>query len=285
MFEAFLDAAGVCRFRDRKDVVSHPLPTPQRFDRAAQLRQRAETIKANPAAAAALIDAWPVGVPGLNAGGHTYGQLEELAVVFGRVEADYGLAFPEAGTVGPRDDSFVDKADPRVADLVARMKALPADLLDELGGWAAEQGIPKITTGRATGHQIDQLTGQVMEAEQTVVERDDFVASIIAAATRTDGTELVAALGVKDWRGLTNRQIDDLEALIGAAESGVLVTDLEAGQIPRVRTLVPADPDALVARYGTKAALLAAARELGAKPRSAADVLADPVLVARLAAT
>jgi hypothetical protein len=77
------------------DPTDHPSPADERTGSLyIHTRQRVKAIlDHSDIAAKALARAWPVGVPGLKAEGHTWDQLQDIIEVVERVETDYSVPF------------------------------------------------------------------------------------------------------------------------------------------------------------------------------------------------
>lgn len=266
-------------------------------ERIEHLRRRVETLATIDGAMDRLGACWPTGVP-------TFRQhredgtpfepwmLDDLAAIVADVEASVEAPFPPdrdpGGPLLPND--------PRIADLRARVQALPADLRDWVGTELGAQGVPQLSGGKATVGHLDTAADIIGKAEMGAdVRASQAIAHLATLPDSVTGEWVAAQIGCPvDGDGallthlLTDVQLEHLGDLADATmpEAGPLLVAGDQGD------LVPAPGalDALVERFGSKSALLAEARRLAKAleidaPKASTDAVASIPLVARLAVT
>lgn len=217
--------------------------------------------------------------------------LDEWAKIITNAEAAVGQPF----TSDPDPAGPLLRDDDRIADLRARVQALPADLREQVQDDAEAAGVPKLTSGKATVTHLDQVAALIDAAEATARQRAMIAVTHMAALPDSVTSAWVGATigapcdehGVLYGNLLTDVQLEHLGDLADAClpEAGpLLVADGDG---------LAAHPDALdllVARFGGKSPLLAEAKRLAGalgidKPKASTDVVASIPLVARLAVT
>jgi hypothetical protein len=270
-WEAAQVAIDVRKWRShRKFAVPFTSPTAERLR---WLAGRAQKLKADfPQAFADLAASWPFGCPTFKAGGHTDDDLTRIALAISAVESKHSVPFGDP-------DPLTEKPAQHVIDqLHARMRDLPADLLEQLRtDW---DGMPGVGSPRFTVGHVPEIEKLIEAAEALHTERHREVITMLSLAY--EGAEhrdaVVRACG-SDGERWTETHL----AILGAfTYIGVVTFENGVAVIPDAENL-------LVKTCGTKRDALAAAKDLAethglAKPKSVADAALNPALVALVVA-
>jgi hypothetical protein len=236
-------------------------------------------------AAALMVQWWPEDVATLKASdAHTDDELTAIAERCAMVEKALGLTFPDPDPSVPLVPERLAADHPDVVAMVARLRALPADLLADVEAGAAQvPNMVALTSGRITPALIAALDELVAKAEAGHASRKMAAAALCSSLSALGVPEApvvgAATLGHhEDPARLTEAQLDRFWALVDALEIGLVVVG-PSGQ------LIAGTGDGLVAIHGNRRdALNAAKRHAKAHdldvPKSFADVLGDPLLVA-----
>ena len=262
-----------------------------------------------PAFTPALKALWPAGLPTLASSyAHTATELDAIedAVVAAaaHVEAPFeprpDQPPPEPRlrivTDAPAGDPFdglngqpPDLAPADVCDaLVARLAALPPDLLADVEVPLKAAGVPNLRSGRATLGHVDQIEARLAKVEPLYAERAAAVAALLDGMSQAEMAQLAywATNGRRTLDRLTEGDVYTLEALVDCIGQGLTVTFDQSGE-----AAFDVDADELTRRllaaHTTKAAVLAAAKSAAdaldvPAPRSTAQVAADAALAARV---
>lgn len=233
---------------------------------------------------------WPEGVPTLREGGQSDAQLDAIAERASMVEKALGLPFPDPEPAVDADNVRIPADDPRVVELVERLRALPADLLAEVETNAAGAGITaKVSLGLPLG-KLRTLDGIVAEAEADVVVRRQAVGELMAPLF--DHPARFALWSYLHDVGLTAAGTEAFALMIEAAVLGYL-TAVDPTNDPEVTE--PGEGDVLAASLECESLLVKvhgnkrdalnhtkrAAKAHGTPaPKSFAEILGDPLLVA-----
>jgi hypothetical protein len=317
-FDAFRHCLAVCDWKARKGVVgakvAPPAPgpadpfaglpdstgapqKPRPVERREWLRARIANILAAEVPTATLaeynvdspatlmVQWWPERVATLKASdAHTDDELTAIAERCTMVEAALGLTFPDPDPAVPLVPERLAADHPDVVAMVARLRALPSDLLLDVEDGAAQvPNMVALTSGRITPELIDALDEIVAKAEHVHTGRKMAAAALCSSLSALGVPEApvvsAATLGHhEDPARLTEAQLDRFWALVDALEIGLVTVDPSGA-------LIAGTGDGLVAIHGNRRdALNVAKRHAKAHdldvPKSFADVLGDPLLVA-----
>jgi hypothetical protein len=232
-----------------------------------------------------MVQWWPEGVPTLRESeAHTDAQLDAIAERCTMVEKALELTFPDPDPSVPLVPERLAADDVDVVRMVLRLKALPSDLLAAVEANAARiPNMVALTSGRVTPELLDALDELVVNAETAHQGRLAAAAALcssLSALGVPEATVVEAATNGahRDPARLTEAQLDRFWALVDALEIGLVVQSSTEG-------LIAGGEAPLVAIHGNKRdALNAAKRHAKAHeltvPKSFADVLANPMLVA-----
>jgi hypothetical protein len=226
---------------------------------------------------AALSAAWPSGVPTprqASESGYEHTATEIAAMLRALRDAEQVLLAPKAD----------------IAEMILRLEALPPDLAAAVSAEAVRGGtpVPNLRTGRATSAQLVEVDRLVTLAEREQAERFGPLAQHV------DASGLDPALVVRLVTNRPNASIRRLQELeieraiaICSAVADTYLTISEQGEI----AVTIQDTEEVVRLVGGKRAVLDRARDITSRHglempgRSAADVLADPLLLAMVAAS
>lgn len=166
-------AAQLCRqvrdWRKQKDLAS-PFTVgslgPGVAERVAWLAERIINLRdEHPKAFGDLLAAWPANCPTFKQGGHTVEHVELIALTLSTIEARHAVAFGDSDPADSRVDAAV------VVSLVARLKALPDDLLAAVKSAAKTLGVPNVESHRFTVAHLAEVEPLIADAEQASVQR------------------------------------------------------------------------------------------------------------------
>jgi hypothetical protein len=232
-----------------------------------------------------MVQWWPEGVPTLrDSEAHTDAQLDAIAERCTMVEKALELTFPDPDPNVPLVPERLAADHVDVVRMVLRLKALPADLLAAVEANAARiPNMVALTSGRVTPELLDALDELVVNAETAHQGRLAAAAALcssLSALGVPEATVVEAATNGahRDPARLTEAQLDRFWALVDALEIGLVVQSSTEG-------LIAGGEAPLVAIHGNKRDALNAAKRHAkahelAVPKSFADVLGDPMLVA-----
>lgn len=301
----FLGALATARFvlEQAADVrlAEYTSPPPERPWWAASARRdwliaRIEALRDRyPAGLPLLADRWPAGVPTFKAADrHTPAQLEAISQALWSVETELGVPFPEGADPVPTIDGqpVADLAD--CERFATRIAALPSDLAGAADAAMHIAQMPKLTSGKVTAEHLASLEQVLSPLEVEAAQRQAALFEVLGDLGR-DG-ELVGLIVTLSSGGrhgdpakMTEDHLERARLLAGAIDIGALALgyDDEFGQ-PVLTVPTPMEARLLIGHGNSKATLLAAgkdaARALGLPPpRSSAAVVAEPLIVARLA--
>jgi hypothetical protein len=247
-------------------------------DRRADLQRRIDAIKAHDGVDL-LIENWPAGVPTLRQSPvHSVDQLDRIALVLEAVEAKV-LPFDPP----PRELVELCPEDLRVT-LVERFRALPDDLRAAVKAEAESRGLrtPSGQVFRTT--DATDLEPVLVAAEEEHTQRRQTCAEALVNFEVDQIEAVFATVGYRNGQAIDATTAERICSVASALDTGLLEL------IPGMASLhAPTCIDRLVEAHGSKRALLSVARTaadgLGlAKPGSSAEIAAQPLLVAALAA-
>lgn len=118
-----------------------------------------------PQAFTELASRWPADLPTFKQGAHSAEQLQIVALLVSTVEAKHGIPF------GSSDPTVAKPAKQTVAEVVERLKALPADLLAAVQETAARLEVPNLESHRCTVAHLAVITELVADAEAAAKQR------------------------------------------------------------------------------------------------------------------
>lgn len=252
----------------------------------AWLLERREAVIAIEGGREALAANWPAGVPFLMATeDHTLDQLEQIQRALTVAEGLVVAPLPDDDPTDPRIN-VVAKDDPRVADVVARLKLLPPDLLAAVEAGGKKAKLPNFSRGPITEAHLGAVTELLAAAETEYAPRATQISNALALAAEHGVSEaaLCAVLGVRSARhihGFHLQLLDDLADAINHPDRVVVERD---------GALVVDQPASLLAAYGNDRSRLWRAGQQAAKangmesPKDSDAVLAHPLLAAVLLA-
>lgn len=230
---------------------------------------------------------WPAGVATFKASTeHTVGELEQIDTAVKAAERAFTQPFPD------EDPSLVPPVaanDPRIAELSARLAALPSDLaLDVAAEVKQTHKIPPLSSGRATEEQLAVFVAAVTSCEQTAAVRGVLIEEALARIDTDRSAVIIGHLKAADpkFNVLAPREwdVEHLDNVISAVAAGILA--IRDGEL---LVDLPAELIGEHKKFSGRRELLAAAKPLATaigrpKPAKAEEALADPILVAALAA-
>lgn len=222
---------------------------------------------------------WPDGAPTLREGGHTDDQLEAIAERAAMVEQALGLPFPEPDPTFVADSVRVPADDPRVVELVERLRSLPADLLREVEAGAAAAGITaKVSLGLPLG-KLRTLDRIVEEAESAHTVRLEQVDAMVDEFASDVGFDLCRQQMFGDRRTCSADDVARLGLVVEGYALGYLTATEHGFQ-------ASADcADRLVVVHGNRRDALNHVKRLAKThgvpgPKSFVEILDDPLLIA-----
>lgn len=235
----------------------------------------------------ALARNWPAGVPTLVATDtHTGGQLLQIQNALSAAEAEVLAPFPEHED--PTDPAVMAVAndDPRVVDLIDRLKKLPPDLLAAVESLTKKAQVPSLSRGRLTEAHLQVVEPLVAAAETEYAPRATRISNALAVAAERAVSEqaLLAVLGVDSVRRIHGPLVGHLDTLADAVglnllveRDGVIVVDTPA-------SILGAEP-----YRDSRKAVLDAGREIARthgfeSPKDSDACLSHPLIAAYLAA-
>lgn len=256
---------------------------PARADRREWITGRVRAISEHPDALATLLRAWPEGIEGFKNGHqHTNPEVVAIAKACAEAERAHRLAFPDRDPVEVEATACVRPDDQQIIELTDRLRTLPPDLLAEVEAEAVTaRGIPRMSSGRCTRAQLDQIAELVSAACATAAERRGLINAHLAVLEE----KVPRALHGEVLRVITRGRHDEADRLTEweAERLGEIVDAIGLGLLELGGDGFAAHTD--MSRGDLLAAGKAIADELGIdRPKSSADVLGDPVLFAALAA-
>jgi hypothetical protein len=198
---------------------------------------------------------------------------------------DAGLAPTDDPFAGlPGASPLVPSDDPRIVDIIARGKALPSDLLDDLDASTVGTGrVHNLVSGKASEKELTLVLTELERCEVLHEERKGEVLSLLSGFEADQQDTLVAEAHHGDgaW---TRSEIENLIALVDAIERCVLAFAFDEHDLPTL-AIGEMGVRKLIEAHETKAAALNAGKQMAEvlgrpKPRTFADLLADPLLVA-----
>lgn len=234
-----------------------------------------------------LATIWPPGVPTFKASDtHTSGQLDAIAEACAEIGHRHQLPFFDPDPA----NRHVPTDDPRVAELIEAAEQLPDDLVAKAG---ADCDLKALRSGRATTDQIATAAMALTTAAAIYADRRDQLQTWRAEFGDDDlFTALVRiASGQHAPRSLskfTDADTARLRSLLGGVDAGVVAVAIDNDGTVTVACTTDATT-VLLERHGGRKQVLdlakPAARDLGLNvPRSFADVVANPILTAAVAA-
>lgn len=271
-FERFLvavDVAGWSKAGIIGRVVAPPAPVTVE-DRRGWIIDRVTTIVARNGGDL-LAQWWPDRVPTLKASTeHDDAQLDLIGHACSLVEAELAHPFPaetDPALVG------VPGNDPQIQAIAQRLGSLPPDLVAGIEASVKADSIPRLSSGRCTRRQVDEVDEKVAYATQEHRDRIDEVTRALTGLADFDQTRIRQLTG---WDGqnttVTASLIPAIRAVADASATGYLNDD------DRER-LVFALYDRSK-RDGLTAAKACARLNALPVPTSFATFVADPLLVA-----
>lgn len=252
---------------------------------------------------------WPAGVPTFKEGGPTtWAQVKAVEALLEKLDAEMGMPFverlPDDPTVAKAigDPSIgiagadqvapvypIERPDPAVLeDLRDRNALLPPDLRQRALDMAREAGVP--------GRHLEWTAFHVKTIEEAIASCEIVATARLSDVKAALGEfEADQVLGILTCAGHEQgSHVDELEAvrivaIARAVDSGALGLALNDDGLHVVQCNDAVAETALLFAHSTKTAVVAAAKTAAAlhgrpKPRSTAEVVADPVLVAVLTA-
>jgi hypothetical protein len=240
-------------------------------DKRAWLRDRIVALP--PAGGELLATTWPTGVPRLSQA-TGMGQLDAITAAVNAVEKAVGAPFPEEG-----DPTHARPGDQRRTGLLDAIKDLPDDMRGDFHDVATALATePAMTAG-----EVEAITKLVANAVALQKMRNEATSRAFRVADMSFGVSaapLLAALGVSDRASaFCDWDCTALDYLVDAIGLGAVAE--------RDGHLVVDRPMDVLDRYGNRNDVLRAGKEAAErlhrpKPKTAADVLEDPVLAAAL---
>lgn len=258
------------------------------------LVERIGTLRDSYPAGLAMVAArWPAGVPTFKAAEHhTHGQLQAINDVVTAVEAELEIPFGPGDPV-PNVGGIPLAGDDVCRVLQDRIDALPIDLGQVVAAKLHTADFPQLLGGRFTIDHAEALEQIVSPLEVEAAQRQAALYEVLGDFARD--ADVVTAVLVRATDGahvsphrMTEDQLERARLLAAAVEHGALALQyLDDGQL--VLIVPPAMEARLLIGHGnSKATLLdagrSAAKQLGLPtPRGSAQVVAEPLIVARLA--
>lgn len=252
---------------------------------------------------------WPEGVPLFKDGGPaTWAHVKLVERLVLEVEAETGQPFHDPLPIDPTVRAATPESraeqllgisqaatatrtppDPEVLDgLAKRVAALPEDLRATATEDAHEHGLP-VSRHEWDESHVEVITDAVVICEYLAQERIDKVKVALGDFEPATATAVLAAAGVAETPigELTADQAHLLIVLACALDAGTVVRSTAPGGVELAAG--EGAEKALVAAHGSKAAVLAAAKDAAPrwgrpKPKATKDVASDPVLIAVLTA-
>lgn len=208
------------------------------------LQRRLAAVKANPKATASLAEVWPAGVPTPKVGGWTTTHVDAIAAVLVEVERLHVMPFPDPDPAGvwspPVTVGGVD-----LGDLVARLAALPSDLLLEAQALAkaSDDPVPNLRKdpGRVTEAHVQRVQVILAEAEAKAAQRRQTVLALSDSVgmREPDVARLVSFGNRTDLGDLTVADVERLRAVAAAKAEGLLeVVDGRARSTGRAAAVI-----------------------------------------------
>jgi len=229
-----------------------------------------------------LASAWPPGIPTLKQAretGEPHNDTELDAIHQALTDVARQTSHPFFTHPYPGDDAYVPGTDPTITTIKDQIALLPVDLIEQLQQLAADHGVPKLTSGKASRSDVDQVAGWVEELTAEHTARRKLASAHLGTFPDAIQQRALEHAGVTEPTRLTHQACERLGVLADAFELGVIVQD--------DRSLV-ASPTAftdLVERHGTKRDVIQAAKtaasELGlARPTSSTQIEQSLMLLA-----
>lgn len=207
-----------------------------RPDRTVWIKDRVRAIVAVDGGAQRLQLAWPIDVPGLKDHDPTDDEIDLVAEACTKVEAALQMPFGDTDpkvleppkvvepVVPPAPSPKVAADDPRIAELGARLEALPPDLRDSVLGHARRQLVPRFGTGQATEAHLDLVVGLIEAGEHDHAERRALAAAHVGSMPENVTADAAVGWVTKgahcDADRLTADEVEQLGSLADALELG-----------------------------------------------------------------
>jgi hypothetical protein len=203
-------AASVRRWQARTDLMQPYDPSAGTATKRAYLLRRVERLRdAAPDALGILAAQWPTEVPTFKQSDtHSDLELSAIQVAVEGVESRYRLAF--VPTDAAEGLVYLD-----AERMVARLQALPPDLLAVVEAAAREGSIPNLRSSAVRREHLDALEQVLGPVEMEHEQRRYDVQTVLAEAVAPDDHELVTALAahVSDGRGIDRLTEGDVARL------------------------------------------------------------------------
>lgn len=225
---------------------------------------------------------WPVGVPSFREAReqdymHTHDDLCAIEAALSNAEAAIDAPFPP---LEPKPGAE------RVAKMIARLQALPSDLLAVVEAKAAEARVPNLRSARVTIRDLDSLEQIVTPLEAEAGDRAGSVAELLGDLGDDPAlaNALIALTGAVDVGHVTEAHLQRLEALVSAVDDLVLTCSVTP-EGDCAWTAGPKAEEILLSIGDGKAGALTIAKRVAkehelASPKSFAAALGDPLLSA-----